>query len=108
MSVTPASGAHETRNEAEFSYALSAFTWDPGRTVSTVVHVLFADGPDCTLPARSSAVVANSYTPSAEAVKVNWPRFPAGCVAYADHPPPPVRTHNVMFPRPVPLPSEAV
>src|SRR2546425_1286066 len=101
-------GPHDTVNPRVVSYVGSGSVWENGAIVSTIVHVSCADGPDCTLPARSSAVVANSYTPSAEAVKVNWPRFPAGCVAYGDHPPPPVRTHNVMFPRPVPLPSEAV
>src|SRR2546425_508918 len=99
---------HDTVNPRVVSYVGSGSVWENGAIVSTIVQVSFPAGATSTLPARWSAVVANSYTPSAEAVKVNWPRFPAGCVAYADHPPPPVRTHNVMFPRPVPLPSEAV
>ena len=59
MSVTPGSGAQETRNGV-VSYVGRAFTWDPGRTVSTIVHVLFgefADGGACELPALSVAVV---------------------------------------------------
>src|SRR5881628_722597 len=109
MSVTPASGAQDTVNEFVFLYALSGFTWEPGRSVSTVVQVSFADGPASRLPARSSAVVANSYTPSADAVNVNWPKFPAGWTAYWTQTAlPPVRYQRVTLPSPVPFPSEAV
>src|SRR5689334_6817420 len=60
ISVTPGSGAHDTTNDKVFSYAGSAFTWDPGWTVSTIVHVLFgepADGAACAFPAASVAWV---------------------------------------------------
>src|SRR5438132_3631856 len=108
MSVTPASGAQDTVNEFVFLYALSGFTWEPGRSVSTVVQVSFADGPASRFPARSSAVVANSYTPSADAVNMNWPKF-AGWTAYWTQTAlPPVRYQRVMLPSPVPFPSEAV
>src|SRR5207247_8132751 len=109
MSVTPASGAQDTVNEFVFLYALGGFTWEPGRSVSTVVQVSFADGPASRFPARSSAVVANSYTPSADAVNMNWPKFPAGWTAYWTQTAlPPVRYQRVMLPSPVPFPSEAV
>src|SRR5213594_2277997 len=70
-SVTPASGPHDTVNVLRFWYWLRPFTWDPGRIVSTVVQVSFAEERTSLFPARSSAVVANSYTPSDEAVNVN-------------------------------------
>src|SRR5712691_3864196 len=109
MSVTPLSGAQLTRNVNAVRYVGKGFTCEPGRTVSTIVHVSFAEGPGWRFPARSSAVVANSYTPSAAAVNVNCPKFPPGWVAYAfQPPPPPVRYHKVMFPTPVPFPSDAV
>src|SRR2546422_6127229 len=82
MSVTPASGPHDTVNELRFWYWLRPFTWEPGRTVSTIVHVSFAAGRDSWFPAASSAVVANSYTPSAEAVNERKPKFPPGWTEY--------------------------
>src|SRR5207245_6116447 len=109
MSVTPASGPQDTVNELVFLYALSRFTWEPGRSVSTVVQVSFADGPASRFPARSCGVVANTYTPSADAVNMNWPKFPAGWTAYWTQTAlPPVRYQRVMLPSPVPFPSEAV
>src|SRR5437667_9763764 len=108
MSVTPASGAQDTVNEFVFLYALSGFTWEPGRSVSTVVQVSFADGPASRFPARSSAVVANSYTPSADAVNINSPKFPAASTAYWSQTAlPPVRYQRVIFPSPVPFPPGA-
>src|SRR2546425_9214759 len=108
MSVTPASGPHDTVNELRFWYWLRPFTWQPGRTVSTIVHVSFAAGRDSWFPAASSAVVANSYTPSAEAVNERKPKFPPGwteyCIQIAL---PAVRYHRVMLATPVPFPSEA-
>src|SRR3989442_11460799 len=77
--------------------------------VSPVVRVYFAEGGPFFLPARSSAVVANSYPPLDEAVNVNCPKFPAGWTAYWTQTAlPPVRYHRVMLPTPVPFPSEAV
>src|SRR2546430_13776706 len=80
MSVTPGSGAHETRNDRVVRYAGSGTTWDPGRTVSTIVQVSFPPpepGPGSRFPARSSATVANSYVPSPTAVKEEEPKFEA-------------------------------
>ena len=88
MSVTPASGAQVTRKDRVFSYVGRGFTWDPGRTVSTIVHVSFAFGPASVFPAMSSATVANSYTPSPLAVKEKNPNGCAGWVANGIHPPP--------------------
>ena len=89
MSVTPPSGPQLTGNDKVLSYLGRGFTWDPGRTVSTIVHVSFAfDGPASRFPARSSATVANSYTPSALAVKEKKPNGCAVCVANGVHPPP--------------------
>src|SRR6266568_8191246 len=108
MSVTPGSGDHDTRKELEVAYAGSGSRWEPGRTVSTIVQVSFAPGVASTLPARSTAVVANSLVPSAAAVKLNWPRLP-DCVAYDVHVAlPPARYHRVTFATPVPFPSLAV
>ena len=90
MSVTPESGAHVTRKLPVVRYVGSGFTWEPGRTVSTIVLVSFTPppppGPDSTFPARSVATVANSYVPSPGAVNAKNPKFPAGWVAKRVHP----------------------
>src|SRR5712691_3091233 len=108
MSVVPTSGPQETRNALRFSYWPNAFTWEPGRTVSTTVHVSFADGRDSLFPEASCAVVANSYIPSAEAVNERKPKFPPGWTEYwIQIALPAVRYHRVMLATPVPFPSEA-
>src|SRR6266487_53879 len=107
MSVTPASGDHDTTKEFEVSYGGWASTWEPGRIVSTIVQVSFAGGTASAFPATSVAVVANSYVPSPAAVKLNWPMFP-DCVAYDVHVAlPPVRYQRVTLATPVPFPSLA-
>src|SRR6266704_2378260 len=108
MSVTPTSGPHDTRNALRFSYWPNVFTWEPGPTVSTIVHVSLADGWDSWFPEASSAVVANSYTPSADAVNERKPKFPLGWTEYGIQIAlPAVRYHRVMLATPVPFPSEA-
>ena len=88
-SVTPLSGAQLTANDSEVRYVGSGFTRDPGRTVSTIVQVSFEfPGPGSRFPFRSSATVANSYTPSPVPVKEKKPNGPAGWVAKGIHPPP--------------------
>src|SRR5437870_3156062 len=108
LSVTPTSGPHDTRNALRFSYWPNVFTWEPGPTVSTIVHVSLADGWDSWFPEASSAVVANSYTPSADAVNERKPKFPPGWTEYwIQIALPAVRYHRVTLATPVPFPSEA-
>src|SRR2546422_260012 len=108
MSVTPLSGPQLTRNVAVLCHIGCGFTWDPGRTVSTIVHDSFVLGFPSLFPARSSAVAANSYVPSPfGAVKEKVPVGPPGCVTYGVHPPP-WRHQRVTLPMPTPFPSDAV
>src|SRR5207245_326614 len=99
-------GPHDTMNPRDVSYVGSGSVWENGAIVSTSVQVSSPAGATSTLPALSVAVDRTGMGPWLPTL--NWPSFPAGCVAYGDQPPPPVRTHNVMLLRPVPLPSEAV
>src|SRR2546426_6762361 len=90
MSVTPPSGAHVTMNVKVFVQGGRLFTWDVGRVVSTTVHVSLAfPGPGSTFPARSSAIVWNSYVPSPVLVKLMMPKEPAGTFAESVQPPTP-------------------